>query len=323
MNTPPATPAPGSAVPSDGAAAASTTPSGTTSDITTPSGAVPGPVPDTATTQPAAPTGAAASSSPTTRGTPRSGDRSGTVRKGLALLQLLGDHPEGATAGQLVADSGLAFSTCYRLLATLVDAGYAEFEPETKRYRLGVLLFAMGQKVASARGWAGTALPVMREVVEATGESCLLAVLDGDRFLTVHTVDGPHHRTTTDPGDRGELHTSALGRVLLAFSEPQLREHLVETLDLPARTERSLTDRDALRTELERVREQGWALQDQEHDDAMAALAVPVVSPGAPVRAALALAAPVHRCDPQALVDHVPLLRQAADRLAAVLPQRR
>lgn len=256
-------------------------------------------------------------------GTSRAGDRSGTVRKGLALLPLLAEHPDGATAKQLVEDSGYAFSTCYRLLSTLVDEGYAEFEPETKRYRLGLLLFAMGQRVASARGWAGTALPVMREVVEATGESCLLAVLDGDRFLTVHTVDGPHHRTTTDPGDRGELHTSALGRALLAFSDPQTREHLVETIEMSARTENSLTDRDGLRAELDRVREQGWALQDQEHDDGMAALAVPVLSPGAPVRAALALAAPVHRCDPHELVQHLPLLREAADRLAALLPQRR
>ena len=252
----------------------------------------------------------------------RAGDRSGTVRKGLALLEMLAEYPHGATAGQLVADSGYAFSTCYRLLSTLVDAGYAEYEPATKQYRLGLLLFAMGQKAATARGYAGTALPVMREVVEATGESCLLGVLDGDRFLTVHTVDGPHHRITTDPGDRGELHTSALGRVLLAFTAPDVREDLVASLDLTARTERSLTDRERLRTIIAQVREQGWALQDQEHDDGMAALAVPVMSPGAPLQAALALAAPVHRCDPTELVQNVPLLREAADRLAVVLPQR-
>lgn len=255
-------------------------------------------------------------------GRSRAADRSGTVRKGLALLELLAEYPHGATAGQLVADSGYAFSTCYRLLSTLVDAGYAEYEPATKQYRLGLLLFAMGQKAATARGYAGTALPVMREVVEATGESCLLGVLDGDRFLTVHTVDGPHHRITTDPGDRGELHTSSLGRVLLAFAAPDVREDLMASLDLTARTERSLTDRERLRAIIAQVREQGWALQDQEHDDGMAALAVPVMSPGAPLQAALALAAPVHRCDPAQLVQNVPLLREAADRLAVVLPQR-
>lgn len=252
----------------------------------------------------------------------RAADRSGTVRKGLSLLELLAEHPHGATAGQLVADSGHAFSTCYRLLSTLVDAGFAEFDPDTKRYRLGLLVFELGQKVAAARGYAGTALPILREVTAATGESSLLAVLDGDRFLTVHTVDGPHHRITTDPGDRGELHSSALGKVLLAFAPPERRDALLEGIELTPRTERTLTDRDALRAEIERTLRRGWAAQDQEHDDGMCAVAVPVASPGGPLKAALALAAPVHRCDVAGLERHLPLLDDAAARLAALLPQR-
>lgn len=247
---------------------------------------------------------------------------SGTVRKGLAVLELLAEHPHGATAGQLVADSGYAFSTCYRLLNTLVGAGFAEFDPADKRYRLGLRVFELGQRVATARGYSGTALPVLRRVTEATGESCLLAVLDGDRFLTVHTVDGPHHRITTDPGDRGQLHTSALGRVLLAFSPEDVREHLLQTLDLTGRTGHSLTDRDRLRGVVEQTRERGWAGQDQEHDEGMCAVAVPVMTRGGSLKAALALAAPVHRCDLAGLEQHVPLLDDAAAQLAARLPQR-
>lgn len=281
------------------------------------------PVREAAQDQEQAPDGAAKASGGA-RGRPgdRPPDRSGTVRKGLSLLELLAEYPHGATAGQLVADRGYAFSTCYRLLSTLVDAGFAEFDPDTKRYRLGLLVFEMGQKVATARGYAGTALPILREVTAVTGESSLLAVLDGDRFLTVHTVDGPNHRITTDPGDRGELHSSALGKVLLAFAPPERREALLESIELTPRTERSLTDRDALRTEIERTHRRGWAAQDQEHDDGMCAIAVPVSSPGGPLKAALALAAPVHRCDVVGLEHHLPLLAAAAARLAALLPQR-
>ena len=252
----------------------------------------------------------------------RPADRSGTVRKGLTLLEVLSNYPHGATAGQVVADSGYAFSTCYRLLTTLVDSGFAEFDPATKRYGLGLLVFQMGQKVATARGYSGTALPVLRKLTEATGESSLLGVLDGDRFLTVHTVDGPNHRITTDPGDRGELHTSSLGRALLAFSPAETRDELVAAIDLEPRTDRSLTDRDELRRILEQTRERGWASQDQEHDDGMCAVAVPVMSPGGPLLAALALAAPVYRCDLAGLEQHLSLLNDAAAQLAAQLPQR-
>lgn len=252
----------------------------------------------------------------------RPADRSGTVRKGLTLLELLANYPHGATAGQIVADSGYAFSTCYRLLTTLVDSGFAEFDTATKQYRLGLLVFQMGQKVATARGYSGVALPVLRKLTEATGESSLLAVLDGDRFLTVHTVDGPNHRITTDPGDRGELHTSSLGRALLAFSPAETSDELVATIDLDPRTDKSLADRDELRKILEETRARGWASQDQEHDDGMCAVAVPVMSPGGPLVAALALAAPVYRCDLAGLEQHLPLLNDAAAQLASQLPQR-
>lgn len=180
----------------------------------------------------------------------------------------------------------------------------------------------MGQKVAAARGYSGTALPVLRKLTEATGESTLLAVLDGDQFLTVHTVDGPNHRITTDPGDRGELHTSSLGRALLAFSAPEIREQLINGIDLRRRTELSLTDRDELQRIIDVTRERGWASQDQEHDEGMCAVAVPVMIPGGPLIAALALAAPVYRCDVAGLEQHLPLLNDAAAQLASQLPQR-
>lgn len=250
----------------------------------------------------------------------KAGDRSGTVRKGLELLELLANYPHGAVAGELVTASGYAFSTCYRLLNTLVDAGFAEFDPRTKRYQVGLRVFQMGQRVATARGFAGSAIPVLRAVTDATGESCILGVPDGDRVLTVHTVDGPHHRVTTDPGDRSELHTSALGRVVLAFSDRGA--DLLRDLELTARTEHSVRERSTLRQVVADTRARGWVCQDQEHDPGMRAVAVPVLSGDGQLIAALALAAPVHSCSLAELEAHVPALQEAARELAILLPQR-
>nr|WP_245193119.1 IclR family transcriptional regulator [Kocuria sp. JC486] len=247
---------------------------------------------------------------------------SGTVRKGLEVLRVLGDAPQGATAAEVTESTGFPFSTAYRLLATLVSSDFVEYDDATKRYHLGLRVFELGHRVASARGYDGVALTVLKEVTERTGESTLLAVLDGDHFLTVHTVDGPQFRTTTDPGDRGELHTSALGKALLAFMPGADRERLVESLDLSPRTEESLTDRETLRKEIAQTRERGWAAQQGEHDDGMGAVAVPVVTPNGHLLASLALAAPVFRCDPAELEAQVPVLKEAAARLAVQLPVR-
>ena len=249
-------------------------------------------------------------------------EKSGTVGKALNLLTLLGEYPEGATAGQIADAVEYPFSTAYRLLNTLVETAFATYDPQDKHYRLGLRIYQLGQKVAHHRGFEGAALPVLQQLTESTGESSILAVLDGDRFLTVHKVDGPQFRITTDPGDRGPLHTSSLGKVLLAFADPTTRRHLLDTIDLTPRTEHSVTDRDELRRQVDAVQQQGWAGQSEENDVGMAAVAVPVLSPSNRLIAAVSLAAPLFRTDLEGLRQHVPELHRAAATLALELPIR-
>lgn len=244
----------------------------------------------------------------------------GTIGKGLQVLRALGVFPHGATAAQVVEATGRPFSTTYRILGALVDSGFVSFDPDTKRYAVGLPVFELAATVAHARGVAGTALPVLRRLMETTGESVLLMVRDGTETLTLHKVDGPAFRTTTDPGDRGPLHSSAAGKALLAALPPAERERLVRQLPLTARTPHTVTDPARLLAQLEHVAEQGWAMQSEEHDVGMRALAVVLPQPGRPPSLALALAAPVFGPDPATLETHVPVLRQAAHALALQLP---
>lgn len=248
-------------------------------------------------------------------------DKSGTVAKAVTLLDALGDHPHGATVSEIAESAGYPFSTVYRLLNTLVHTGFLVFEPSSRKYRLGLRVFQLGQKVAHARGFSGTALPALEHLTDETGESSIMAVLDGDRCLTVHTVDGPKFRQTTDPGDYSPLHTSAIGKCLLAFADDRQREHLLATLELTPRTANSITDRDVLRAQIDTIREQGWAGQQEENDQGMAALAAPIRSGSARHMATVALAAPLFRQDLATLQQFVPELQRVAGSLAAELPQ--
>ncbi|MCY1160068.1 MAG: IclR family transcriptional regulator [Citricoccus sp.] len=248
--------------------------------------------------------------------------KSGTATKVLDLLTLLGDYPDGATAGEIADITGHPFSTAYRLVNTLVEADFATYDPLDKRYRLGVRLYQLGQKVAHQRGFDGATEPILRQLTRDTGESSVLHVLDGDRSLTAYKVDGPQFRTTTDPGDRAPLHTIASGKVLLAFADPATSEHLLDTIDLTPRTEHSVTDREVLRRQVEQIRRQGWAGQSEENDLGMAGIAAPVLSPAHRLIGAVTLAAPIFRTTLDGLQEHLPALRKAADRLAAELPSR-
>lgn len=245
---------------------------------------------------------------------------SSTIAKGLALLRTVGEFPHGGTAAEIGARAGHPFSTTYRLLGALVDAEFVEYHPSSKKYSLGLPVFELGQRVGHARGFLGTAAPVLESLTAATHESSVLAVLDGDRCLTVHTVDGPEFRTTTDPGDRGTLHTTAVGQALLAWLPSEQRTRLVEKLDLTPSTPRSITDRETLLGSLRASMERGWTEQSEENDIGMNAIGAPVLRADGTLLASLAIAAPVFRADLDALRQHAPALLSAAGRLGGLLP---
>jgi DNA-binding IclR family transcriptional regulator len=250
-------------------------------------------------------------------------DRTDMVGKALGLLVLLGDEPRGASAAEISRKAELPFSTTYRLLGSLTRDGFVDYEPEGRRYHLGLRIFQLGQRVSNHHGFAGAALPVLRRVTEQTGEATILSVRDGHHHLTVNKVDGPKtFRVTSDPGHLGALHTTSVGKALVAFADDSEREKLVEELELEPLTEFSITGRDAFRAEIEQVRSRGYAVMDQENELGMRAVAVPVFNSQGHAFASLATAVPVFRLSVEELVAHVPLLQEAAAELSARLPQR-
>ena len=248
--------------------------------------------------------------------------RTDMVGKALGLLVLLGDEPRGASAAELSRRAELPFSTTYRLLGSLTRDGFVDYEPDGRRYHLGLRIFQLGQRVSNHHGFAGTALPILRRVTEETGEATILSVRDGNHHLTVNKVDGPQtFRVTSDPGHLGALHATSVGKALVAFADDATRGRLVEDLELEPLTEFSITDRVAFRAEIELVRKRGYALMDEENELGMRAVAVPVFNSQGHAFAALATAVPVFRMSVEALVALVPLLQSAASELAARLPQ--
>ncbi len=249
--------------------------------------------------------------------------RTDMVGKALGLLVLLGDEPRGASAAELSRRAELPFSTTYRLLGSLTRDGFVDYEPDGRRYHLGLRVFQLGQRVSNHHGFAGTALPILRRVTEKTGEATILSVRDGNHHLTVNKVDGPQtFRVTSDPGHLGALHTTSVGKALVAFAEDSERKRLVEELPLDPLTEFSITDRDAFRAEIDQVRRRGYAVMDEENELGMRAVAVPVFNAQGYAFASLATAVPVFRLSLEDLVALVPALQEAASELAARLPQR-
>ena len=244
---------------------------------------------------------------------------SSTLAKGLDLLRLMGRYPAGAPAAVFAKDSGLPFSTAYRLLNSLVASGFAEFDAATKQYRPGLAIFELSSKVAAVRGYDGTILPVLQQLSAATNESCLFAVRDGLDTVTVHTVDGPEFRQTTDPGDRLPLHVSSMGKAILAGLPEAEADDVIEQLTFAPRTEQTVASTAVLREQIAAGRQLGYLYQSEEVDLGMNAIGTPVIGSNGSVLGAIAIAAPLFRATKSDLVQHRDALDTAAYQLAMAL----
>jgi DNA-binding IclR family transcriptional regulator len=251
------------------------------------------------------------------------GDRpdSDAVGKALRLLCLLGEHPDGVGVSRLARDAGYPVSTTHRLLTSLQRDGFVRSDRESRRYSLGLRMFELGQRVSQARGFTGVALPVMQDVTARTGEPTLMSVLDGRHQLYVHHVQGPHRiRVIGEPAKHGPLHCTSMGKCLIAFASDEVRAELVDDIELTPLGPNTITDRARFREEIQRVREQGYAVSDEEHEAGVRAVGVPVVGPQGIALASLSTPAPAYRMTMEELTRFLPCLLDAAGQLAVLLP---
>lgn len=253
---------------------------------------------------------------------PRESQPGDMVGKALRLLTLLGDAPRGMTLSELARQAGYPVSTTHRLLTSIAREEFAVLDEE-RRWNLGLRMFELGQRVLHARGFAGVATPVLQRVTQQTGESTLMSVLEHDQQLYVHYVEGTGQvQITGEPGRRGPLHCTSMGKCLIAFAAQDRRETLLAELDLPSTGPRTITDRERFRAEIETVRQQGYAIADEEHEEGIRAIGVPVLDPSGVAVASISAAAPAFRATIEALHGYLAPLHQAAKELAIGLPRR-
>lgn len=250
------------------------------------------------------------------------GARGDMVSKALRLLVLLGDAPHGMTLSELARQAGYPVSTTHRLLTSIAREEFAVLD-EQRRWNLGLRMFELGQGVLHARGFSDIATPVLQRITEQTGESTLMSVLDGHHQLYVHVVEGAQQvQITGAPGRRGPLHCTSMGKCLVAFAAEPARTELLDALELPATGPKTITDRNRFREEIDKVRREGYAIADEEHEQGILAIGVPVLSPSGTAMAALSTAAPAFRSSVEQMLAYLEPLRQAAKELAVRLPHR-
>ncbi|MGH3664928.1 MAG: IclR family transcriptional regulator [Egibacteraceae bacterium] len=242
------------------------------------------------------------------------------VARALDVLEVLAAADRSMGVSDIAAATGLPAATVHRLLATLIVRGYARQDRGNRRYTLGSRLVRLG---ASAGDLLGTWMrPTLLRLVELSGETANLAVLEDRHVVYIAQVPSRHKvRMFTEVGNRLMPHTTAVGKVLLAFRPRAVAEDVLGRNGLPPHTPNSITDQRRFLAELDRVVQRGWALDDEEEELGVACLAVPVFGVGSSL-AAMSVSGPASRLNAARRERILPeMLRLAANASAALIDE--
>ncbi|OMI41055.1 IclR family transcriptional regulator [Streptomyces sparsogenes] len=238
-----------------------------------------------------------------------------SLERAFDLLERMADAGGEVGLSELSGSSGLPLPTIHRLMRTLVACGYVRQQPN-RRYALGPRLIRLGESASRLLGtWAR---PYLARLVEETGETANMALLDGDEVVYVAQVPSRHSmRMFTEVGRRVLPHTTGVGKALLADVPADEVRALLARTGMPASTQKTITSPDVFLEALGRVREQGYAVDDNEQEMGVRCLAVTV--PDSPTAAAISISGPAGRVTDEATEDIVPILKEVAAELSAEL----
>ena len=245
--------------------------------------------------------------------------RLSSVANSIRLLNSFSGAEDELGITTLAGRLRLAKSTVHRLAATLSAAGFLEQNGDNGKYRLGMALFELGALVRRRMDVANEARPKLRELLEKTGETVQLGIVDHYSVLYVYEMESPRAiRMAAAVGARAPLHCTAVGKVLLAFQPADYAKQVIER-GLTAYTPETLTRREAVLAMLEEVRLREHAVDDEESEGGLRAIAAPVRNHAGAVIAALGVAAPVQRMSKKAMQACVPSVIETANAVSARL----
>ena len=201
-------------------------------------------------------------------------------------------------------------STVYNILTTFQSLGYLIKNPSNNKYQLGYKLLHLGYIVSSNMSIRQQFIPHMKQIANACGEVCYLGLLDRMEVLYVEAVyPNSQIQMRNSLGERAPLHCTGLGKAMLAHMKP---EEIREVLSgpLPGFTKCTITDPAVLSNELEEIRNNGYAVDNMEHEFGIRCVAVPFFSMDGSVMGAVSVSGPSPRFDPASVIRNAALITE-------------
>jgi DNA-binding IclR family transcriptional regulator len=217
-----------------------------------------------------------------------------TVERTFQILETLASVVDGCGVSELSRELGLAKSTTFNILTSLEQLGYI-YRADGK-FHLGLKLYSLSSVVVENMDLRRVAAPILKGLVESTGETANLGIIQGNEAIYIDCLMGPHPVTVhTWPGKRLPLHSTALGKVLLAWLPTNEMTAVLLQENMSALTPSTITTIESFMAQLDEVRDKGYSVDDEEDAIGMRCIGAPVFDHSGRVVAAISLTAPAQR----------------------------
>jgi IclR family acetate operon transcriptional repressor len=236
------------------------------------------------------------------------------------LLEVMAAKDQRYSLQGLVEETGLPKPTLHRMLQQLEGAGLLQREGDGRHYGIGTRLRRLSENLLFNDSLHGARHTVLRQLVEEIGESCNLTSLSGSEVVYLDRVEtAAPLRFYLHPGSRVPVHCSASGKIFLSQMSAAQRRRLLSNAPLETYTAKTLTDPEALEKEVQRVRKDGFAIDNEEFLPGLLCIAALVPSGDeAPSNLCIAVQAPIMRLDAAKAKTLLPALQRAALALSRI-----
>ncbi len=239
-----------------------------------------------------------------------------SLTRGLSLLEALARAEGGLTLTDLAQRVQLAPSTAHRLLATLEKMGYVYQAGEMGRWYIGLQAFTVGSSFLANRDFVAQSHPYMRRLMEQSGETANLGILDGTEAVFIDQVQCREMmRTIVKIGSRVPLHASGVGKAMFAALPDDEIEAILKVKGLPRITHNTITSPETMWASIRVIRQRGWSFDDEEHALSTRCVAAPIYNEHAEVLGAISLAGPSSRLPDERIKQLGPLVAHTAEEL--------
>lgn len=237
-----------------------------------------------------------------------------SLDKGLAIVRAFGPDTPTLTLSEAATVTGMTKAAARRFLLTLTHLGY--LGSDKKKYWLRPKILELGERYLTSQPWWSAAQPVIEDAARKMGESCSLCILDGTEIVYVCRVAVSRFLSTNiSIGSRLPAYATALGRILLAQIPPDELPKAVSKISLKKLTAKTITDKKKFMQVVNKARDDGYALVDQELEVGLTGLAVPILS-SSEAFAALGVSVHPERVPKKEMLDRLlPILKESARRI--------